>query len=204
MEPGLREQFDRAVRADPGADPGEMAKAAMVHGGRIRRRRRLAVAGVAAVVVAGVGTVGAVALPDSAVPPAGPPAMVAAAMRLPAPECSKDPVAAGATDAAVFLHEATDRQRSAIGRALHEDERVATVIFESREDAYPRFAALWADSPEFVASVSPDSLPESYRLRLRDPAQFTAFSREYATKPGVQEIVGRICPQSAPVGGGAW
>jgi hypothetical protein len=76
VEPDLRKQFDMAVSADPGADPGEMAKLAMLYGGRIRHRRRLAVAGLAAVVVAGAVTVSAMNVGDSAAPPAGPPTMV--------------------------------------------------------------------------------------------------------------------------------
>jgi hypothetical protein len=203
VEANLRKQFDRAVSADPGADSGEMARFAMLQGGRIRRRRRLAVAGLAAVVVTGVATAGAMNLADRPAPPAGPPAMVAAAMRMPAPECSKEPVAADATDAVIFLVGGTGRQQSEIGQALNDDKRVATVIFESRVDAYTRFTALWKESPDFVGAVTPDSLPESYRLRLRDRAQFAALSREYAKKPGVQDIIGRVCPASAPVGGGA-
>ncbi|MEV0903170.1 hypothetical protein [Actinoplanes sp. NPDC049802] len=50
MEPYLRQQFDLAVSADPGVDSGEMARMAMLQGGRIRHRRRLAIAGAAAAV----------------------------------------------------------------------------------------------------------------------------------------------------------
>jgi hypothetical protein len=199
VESGLRQHFDLAVSADPGADSGEMARLAMHQGGRIRHRRRLAVAGAAAAAL--VITVGAMNVADSAAPPSEPPAMVAAWMRLPAPDCSTKPVTADATDAVIYLHDATDRQQSAIGQALNDDKRVASVIFESRAEAYARFVALWKDSPDFVAAVTPESLPVSYRLRLRDRAQFTTFSREYAKKPGVGDIIGRTCPASAPVGG---
>jgi len=201
VESGLRQHFDLAVSADPGADSGEMARLAMHQGGRIRHRRRLAIAGAAAAVVTLVAIVGAMNVADSAAPPAGPPAMVAAAMRLPAPDCSTNPVTAAATDAVIYLYGATDRQQSEIGQALNDDKRVASVIFESREDVYARIVARYKDSPDFVAAISPESVPASYRLRLHDPAQFSAFSREYAKKPGVGDIIGRVCPESAPVGG---
>jgi hypothetical protein len=197
VEPDLRQHFDLAVSADPGADSGEMARLAMLEGGRIRHRRRLAVAGLAAVMVTMVVTVGAMDGADRAAPPA----MVAAAMRLPAPDCSTNPVTADATDAVIYLYSAADRQQSEIGQALNNDKRVASVIFESREDVYARFVARWNDSPDFVAALSPDSVPAAYRLRLHDRAQFTTFSREYAKKPGVEDIIGRVCPKSAPVGG---
>jgi cell division transport system permease protein len=199
VEPDLRKRFDLAVSADPGADSGEMARFAMLHGGRIRRRRRLAVAGLAAGVVAMVVTVGAVDLAGGVAPPAGSSVMIPVGMRLAAPDCSVNPVTADATDAVIYLD--GDRQQSAIGQALNDDKRVAAVIFESREEVYARVVARFKDSPDFVASLTPESVPSSYRLRLHDRAQFTTFSREYAKKPGVLNIIGRVCPESAPVGG---
>ena len=201
MEPDLRQHFDLAVSADPGADSGEVARLAMLEGGRIRRRRRLAVAGSAAAVVTLVATVGAMSVAERTAPPAGPPAVVAAGMRLPAPDCSANPVTADATDAVIFLPDATGQQVSEIGQVLNDDKRVVSVIFESREEFYARVVARYKDSPEFVAAINLDSVPASYRLRLHDRAQFTAFSREYAKKPGVGDIIGRVCPESAPVGG---
>ncbi len=201
MERDLRQHFDLAVSADPGADAGEMARMAMLQGGRIRHRRRLAVAGAAAAVVTMIATVGAINVADSATPPAGPPAMVAAGMRLPSPDCSTNPVTANATDATIYLPDATDRQQSEVGQALNDDKRIASVIFESRDEVYARFVALYDDSPEFVQSIDRESVPVLYRLRLHDRAQFASFSREYANKPGVGHIIGRVCPKSAPVGG---
>ena len=173
----------------------------MLQGGRIRHRRRLAVAGVAAVVVTMAVAVSVVDVADSAAPPAEPLAMVAAGMRLPAPDCSANPVTADATDAVIYLPDATGRQQAQIGQALNDDKRVVSVIFESREEFYARLVARLKDSPEFLAAIAPESVPASYRLRLHDRAQFTAFSREYAKKPGAGDIIGRVCPESAPVGG---
>ncbi|MEU4695250.1 permease-like cell division protein FtsX [Actinoplanes sp. NPDC023714] len=190
------------MSADPGADPGEMARVAMVEGGRIRQRRRMGVAGSAAAVVAVAMAVG---FANTTVRDGGggakPTDLVAAAMRPPAPECSPDPVADGATDAVIYLSEPTDRELAEVGRELEGDSRVGALVFESRGDAYERFVALWADSPDFVAAVRPESLPVSYRLRLNDRDAFAGFSREYAEKPGVAQVVGRVCPAGAPVGG---
>jgi hypothetical protein len=155
----------------------------------------------AAAVVAGAVTVSAMNVEDSAAPLSGPPAMVAAAMRLPAPDCSPNPVTADATDAVIFLTDATDRQRSELGRALNDDKRISSVVFESREEFYASLVKRLKASPDFLAAVHPESVPESYRVRLHDRDQFATFSREYAKKPGVQDIVGHVCPDSAPVGG---
>ncbi|MCO8275950.1 permease-like cell division protein FtsX [Actinoplanes sp. TRM 88003] len=194
----LREHFDRAVDDDPGADPGVMAQAAIVRGGQVRRRRRQ-VAGAAGGVLAVLGIVAGLNLPSQAEPEV----TVAAAMRpAAAASCTVDPVEKDATDVALLLTEdASAREKSELAAALDQDPRVGTVLFESRAAAYEKFRQLWADSPDFVASVSLQQLPESFRVRLADPARFTAFERDFARRDGVQDIVGRVCPVSAAVGG---
>jgi cell division protein FtsX len=205
MEPDLRRQFDLAVSDDPGADPAAMADAAMFEGGRMRRRRRmqLAAAGVAAGVVLVLGAVSGVNLMTGAPESTEAPVTVEAAM-MPkaAPSCSVKPVTSDATDVAVFLAmDTTDAQLAALSAALHDDRRVGTVRYESREDAYQRFRALWADHPKLVASVGPKQLVESFRVRLVDPAQYTAFRAHYAAMAGVDQVIGHKCPANAPVGG---
>jgi hypothetical protein len=203
VDTNLRDHFDRAVSADPGADPGEMAYAAITQGGRIRRRRKTAVAGAAAGLVAVLATIGGVNLFSGPPRSADPPVTVAAAMMpLVAPSCSTKPVASDATDAVVFLTAGvTDGQRSALRSALDDDARVAKLAFENRAQAYQRFVARWRNDPDFLASVGPQQLPESFRLRLADPSRYTAFRAHYAALAGVQDVVGRICPADAPVGG---
>ena len=204
MDANLRQHFDRAVSADPGADPGEMAHAAIVQGGRVRRRRRqTAVAGVAAGIVAALGVAAGVNHEPEAPGPANPPLTVAAAMMpVAAPSCTEKPVEHDATDVILFLAaDAAERQRSAIMSALDDDARVESLEFESREQAFDRFRRLWADSPDFVAAVSADQMPESFRVRLVDAAQYSAFRAEYEATDGVDDVLGRVCPSSAPVGG---
>ena len=197
MDANLRDHFDRAVGDDPGADPTAMAHAAIAVGGRTRRRRKQTAA--AAGVVAALAVVTGLDLPHDR--PA-PPTVVRQMMLVAASGCSEEPVPRDATDAIIFLrHDAGDRQRAALGAALDEDRRVATSHFDNREQAYERFRKLWADSPEFVASVRPEALPESFRLRLVDASQYAAFRADYAARDGVQDVYGRVCPAGAPVGG---
>lgn len=196
MDTNLREQFDRAVGDDPGADPGVMAHAAIVRGARMRRRRRQAVA---AGVAAGVAAVlAAVSLPSSEEPQV----TVAAMMPVAAPSCTVKPVETDATDALVFLDSGmTGGQRSALESALAGDPRVATLLFESREQAYERFRSRWADNPDLLAAVSADQFPESFRLRLVDASQYAGLRADYMAMDGVDTILGRACAADAPVGG---
>ncbi|MFD0524657.1 permease-like cell division protein FtsX [Paractinoplanes durhamensis] len=55
--------------------------------------------------------------------------------------------------------------------------------------------------PDFVAAVSPKDLPESFRVRLADASTSPAFVAKYQEQTGVQDVVGRRCPQNAAVGG---
>jgi cell division transport system permease protein len=199
VDANLRKHFDQAVSHDPGADPGEMAHAAIALGGRVRRRRRqMTAAGVTAGVVAlALGVVAGVNF-ESRSP--NPPVTVTLSMMLAAaPSCSAEPVDSDATDVVIVLDD--DRQRPALEAALDDDARVGTVHFESREQAYQRFRERWANSPHSVASAGPKALSESFRLRLVDASQYAAFRAQYAAMTGVARIDGRKCATSAPVGG---
>jgi cell division transport system permease protein len=221
VDTDVRKHFDRAVSGDPGADLGEMARAAIAQGGRVRRRRQqMAVAGVAAGVVMVLAVVAGVNHRSPATAPENPaavapvavapvsvaPAAVAPPMTLvAAADCAEQPVPSEATDIVIIPGDAdghvTDQMVSRLRSDLKNDPRVATVLFETREQAYQRFKKLWANYPDFVASVSPDSLAEFFRLRLADAAQSTAFRTQYAARADVTVINGFRCRPSAPVGG---
>src|SRR5690349_18992004 len=154
MDASLREQFDRAVDADPGADLGEMAHAAIAEGGRMRRRRRqMAVAGVTAGAAVMVAVVAGVTHRSPA--PAPDPAAVAPQMMLVAAEgCSAQPADDDATDVVIVPGDAagrvTDAMVAQLRSALQHDPRVGVLRFDTHEDAYQRFKNLWSDDPDFV------------------------------------------------------
>ena len=73
----------------------------------------------------------------------------------------------GEIEVSIFLRsDVTDAQRSAIDQQIGSNPLVANKTYESREEAFARFQQLWADSPDFVKSVGPNSLPESFRVKL--------------------------------------
>jgi hypothetical protein len=203
VELDLRDEFDRAVGDDPGVAPGEMARTAIAEGVRRRgRRRRLTAVAVAAglVLAAGAATGLNVALGDR---PGDDPMTVAAAMMpVAAAACTAHPVERDATDVVVFLGgEPTERQRAAVETALRADPRVGALVFESRAQAYERFRVRWKREPDFLATITAEQLPESFRLRLVSAAQYAAFRTQYATMAGVDQVIGHRCASSAPIGG---
>jgi cell division protein FtsX len=49
---------------------------------------------------------------------------------------------------------------------------VDAVFFESRQEAYDRLKVLYRNRPELLKNVGPEAMPESFRVRLDDPAHF--------------------------------
>jgi cell division transport system permease protein len=90
----------------------------------------------------------------------------------------------------IFLApDVTDEQRAELDQALGADPLVSDHFFESKEDAYQQFQSLFADQPDLVEAVGPESLPESFRVQLTDPEQFPQINERYGQVEGIDEIV---------------
>jgi len=89
----------------------------------------------------------------------------------------------------VFLtKDVTPDQRTSIQNDLIAMPEVKQVIYESKEEAYQHFKVLFADSPDIVNNVTPDALPESFRVKLKDPNQFQVVRDRLAGRPGIDQI----------------
>jgi len=96
----------------------------------------------------------------------------------------------GEIEVSIFLRsDVTDAQRSAIDSAISANPLVAQKTYETREEALERFQQLWKDSPEFVKSVGPNSLPESFRVKLKDPETYKTFTDQMTGMQGIQDII---------------
>jgi cell division transport system permease protein len=96
----------------------------------------------------------------------------------------------GEIQVSIFLREdVSEAQRTAINQAIDTDPLVLSKTYETRAEAFEKFKVLWRDSPDFVKSVGPDSLPESFRVKLKDPEQYQAFAENIKGLPGIQDIV---------------
>ena len=96
----------------------------------------------------------------------------------------------GEIQVSIFLADnVTDAQKQAIDQAIGANPLVADRTYESKEDAYKKFQVIWRDSQDFVKSVQPENLPESYRVKLKDPEQYAAFADQMNGMPGIQDIV---------------
>jgi len=82
----------------------------------------------------------------------------------------------------------TQEQRDQLNSDLHSTPQVETVFYESKQDAYKRFQEQFKDSPDLVNNVTPDALPESYRVKLKNPEQFQVVASAYQDRPGVDSV----------------
>ena len=93
-------------------------------------------------------------------------------------------------EVSIFLKaDITQEQRTALDEELRADPLVDSVEYESKQQAYDNFTQLYEDSPDLVESVKPDTLPESFRVKLNNPEKFKEISERYQDKAGVDDIV---------------
>jgi len=64
---------------------------------------------------------------------------------------------------------------------------VDTVYYESQSEAFTRFQERFKGSA-IAQNVTQDQLPESYRVKLKDPTQFAVMQSAFAGRPGVDSV----------------
>ncbi|MEJ6493428.1 MAG: permease-like cell division protein FtsX [Actinomycetes bacterium] len=82
----------------------------------------------------------------------------------------------------------TDAQRQNIEAVLGSlAPTVQEIFYESSTDAYEKFQEQFAGSA-ILANISPDALPESFRVKLDDPANFEKVAAALQSVQGVESI----------------
>ncbi|MBU3865105.1 permease-like cell division protein FtsX [Streptomyces sp. 4503] len=81
----------------------------------------------------------------------------------------------------------TEAQKQEISSELKRMNIVESVQFETSEEAYKHYKEQFGDSP-LAASLTPDQMQESFRIKLKDPERFDVISTAFAARPGVQEV----------------
>ena len=100
--------------------------------------------------------------------------------------CSDGSTAAGCATGPV-----TPEQQENL-RALLESPAVAQYVndfqFESKDDAYKHFKEQFSNSP-IVDSVTPDQLPASFRINMKDPEKYQIISETFSSQAGVETVI---------------
>lgn len=90
-----------------------------------------------------------------------------------APSCAQGPV--------------TPQERTQIEQDLKSLPQVQTVFYESQDQAYARFKEQFKNSA-IADNVTPDAMPESFRVKLKDPQQYAVVATAFQGRPGVEQV----------------
>ena len=82
----------------------------------------------------------------------------------------------------------TEEQRQQLLADVGNNPLVAKVYYESQQQAYENFKNQFKNSQDLVDNVTPDALPESLRVKLKDPTKYEDFASAFQDSPGVEEI----------------
>ncbi|MEP6695572.1 MAG: permease-like cell division protein FtsX [Pseudonocardiales bacterium] len=93
-------------------------------------------------------------------------------------------------EVSIFLTEGvTQAQRDELRQQLQQDPLVKDVTYESKAEAYKRFRKQFQDSPDLINNTSPTALPESFRVKLKDPSKYALAADKYKSADGVDQVV---------------
>ncbi|MFF5230406.1 permease-like cell division protein FtsX [Dactylosporangium sp. NPDC000521] len=93
-------------------------------------------------------------------------------------------------EVSIFLKaDVTPEQRDSLKGALESNALVKQVTYESQAEAYARFKIQFKDAPDLVSATKENSLPESFRVKLKDPKTVKQLQEEFVSQPGVSDIV---------------
>ena len=81
----------------------------------------------------------------------------------------------------------TQEQKIGIQRDLQALPVVQEVFYESQSEAFKRFQERFEGSA-IAQNVTPDQLPESFRVKLKDPTKFAVIESAFAGRPGVDIV----------------
>ena len=93
----------------------------------------------------------------------------------------------GAVQANCNEQAATPEQKAAIQSQLKAMPEVDTVFEENAEQAYERFKEQFRNNP-IVDTIRVGDIPESYRVKLKDPTKFAIVSSQFENAPGVAAV----------------
>jgi cell division transport system permease protein len=81
----------------------------------------------------------------------------------------------------------TEEQKASIKSDLLKLPLVQKVYYESSQEAYTHYKEQFKGS-RLADSLTPDQMPESFRVKLKDPTKFKVVSSAFTGRPGIQEV----------------
>lgn len=95
-------------------------------------------------------------------------------------------------EVSVYLKDdVTAPQRETLQTQLRASPEVQNVEYLTKQQAYARFKELFKANPNLVNQASPDDLPATYLVRLKNPERYTVLAQQFGRSPGVDAVQGR-------------
>ncbi|WUI00687.1 permease-like cell division protein FtsX [Spirillospora sp. NBC_00431] len=83
----------------------------------------------------------------------------------------------------------TEQERQKLKAQLEQMPQVSKVEYESKQQAYARFKDNFAGAPGFVESTREGDIPDSYRVKLKNPEEYKAVVQAMLGQPGVDTVI---------------
>jgi cell division transport system permease protein len=83
----------------------------------------------------------------------------------------------------------TPAERTTVQKTLTGLPQVDDVTYISAASAYQRFRDDFAGDPALLKNLPPNSLPESFAVKLKDPRQYALVNSAVGAAPGVHQVV---------------
>ncbi|HEX6754423.1 MAG TPA: permease-like cell division protein FtsX [Mycobacteriales bacterium] len=95
-------------------------------------------------------------------------------------------------DVSIYLEDAiTSPQRKSVETQLKASPEVQSFEYLTKEQAFERFKRLFAGNPQLVANATPDDLPATYLVRMKDPERYTVLAQQFSGAAGIEQVQGQ-------------
>jgi cell division transport system permease protein len=84
--------------------------------------------------------------------------------------------------------DATPEQKAALSRDLKAMPQVAVVHYEDKETAFRRAQQSFQGTPAFAQNIRPGDIPDSFRVKLKNPNDYGKVATQVEGRPGVDQV----------------
>ncbi|MCX5382135.1 permease-like cell division protein FtsX [Streptomyces sp. NBC_00083] len=81
----------------------------------------------------------------------------------------------------------TAQQKKDIEADLKKLDIVQSVLYESQDEAYKHYKDQYGSTP-MASSITPDQMPESFRVKLKDPQKYKVVATAFAGRDGIESV----------------
>lgn len=92
------------------------------------------------------------------------------------------------TTASCQKSDATADQKNKLQSDLKGLPEVAVVHYESKDEAYRRAQQSFSGTPAFANNIQPGDIPDSFRVKLKNPNDYDKVASQVEGRPGVDQV----------------